>query len=159
MSYVSEIRKIVGHIPLQLPGSGIIVHRDNKEFLLQLRSDHNNYGLLGGGMENGEDFKECAIRELQEEACILANRNDLMLCDVYAGKNHRTVHPNQDIVYHIVVVYKLEYKKCTQLSGQYDSETKALKWFNIEELENLLYQGMIFPNNIPIIRDVLDGRF
>ena len=53
MSYISELRQLVGHRPLQLPGTGVLVWRMNQEdeveILLQLRSDHNKWGLLGGG--------------------------------------------------------------------------------------------------------------
>ena len=72
MSYVSEMRALVGHRPLQLPGTGLIIYRtraDGKtEVLLQTRNDNGKIGLLGGGIELGESYEDCAIREVHEEA-------------------------------------------------------------------------------------------
>ncbi len=154
MSYVSEFSKFVGNITFQHPEIVVIVHRNGIEFLMQLRSDNNKYGLLCGGVQNEEEPKDCVVRELKEKACILTNIHYLNLCNVYDGRQHRTIHANNNIVF----VYKLEYSYCTKLDRQYYNEAKKLNWFTKDEMEHLMYGGMIFPNNIPIIRDILNGK-
>lgn len=40
MSYISEMRKYIGHAPMLLAGATVVVIKDNK-ILLNLRSDTN----------------------------------------------------------------------------------------------------------------------
>ena len=161
MSYVSELRALVGHRPLQLPGTGVIVYRKRKdgktEVLLQTRSDNGEVGLLGGGIELGESYEYCAVRELYEEAGLKVAEEDLQLLKVYCGKDHVTIHPNGDIVYHTVVVYQIPAEKALKdPSVVLSSETKKLAWMTPEELQELLKDSEVyfFHNNIPIIRDI-----
>ena len=108
MSYVSELRSMVGHFPLQLPGTGVVLWRKSVdgeiEVLLQLRQDNDKFGLLGGGIELNETYEECALREVKEESGIEFSIQDLQLRGVYAGPKHITVKPNGDVIHHTVVV-------------------------------------------------------
>lgn len=52
----------VCHIPFIQTGSAIIIRNENKEILLQERTDRNMWGLPGGCQELGEDLRETAIR-------------------------------------------------------------------------------------------------
>lgn len=158
-NYIQAIRKYVGHTPLQVPGTGIIVYKKKRgkvKVLLQLRVDCNKYGLPGGGIELGESYEECAIHELQQETSLIANPKDLKLFKVYAGSKHITKYPNGDIVYHTVVVYKIKYDKCKKGSHKVDElETKALKWMTIPQIKKILRNKEVFPNNIPILEDIV----
>lgn len=162
MAYVSKLRKLVGHMPLQLPGTGLIVFRkvDSKYyFLLQYRSKDNSYGLLGGGIEPLETYRECANRELHEESGLFSQEKNFKLQEVYAGPRHVTVHPNKDVVLHTVVVYTVDYSKCSLDDIKLDQETQYLAWFDLDEIKELLAQNLIFPNNAPILEDLIDGNF
>ena len=158
-NYVQTIRTYVGHTPLQVPGTGVIVYSKEEgelKILLQLRIDFDKYGLPGGGIELGESYEECAVNELQQETALIANPKDLELFNVYAGPKHITKYPNGDIVYHTVVVYKLEYEKCRKANHQVDKlETKALEWMTIPQIKEILSKKMVFPNNIPILEDIV----
>ena len=66
MSYLSELRKIVGHRPLLSAGATVLVIKDGK-ILLNLRSDTETWGVPGGALELGESLEETAYRELKEE--------------------------------------------------------------------------------------------
>lgn len=168
MSYVSELRALVGNRPLQLPGTGIVIWKkvegDEGEILvlLQLRSDHNKYGLIGGGIEIGESYRECARRELYEEAGLKANEDSFELLEVYAGKEHMTTHPNGDVVAHTVVLYGVNYNETIQDSYKVlSSETKSLRWMSLKTIRELLEEAEenFFHNNIPIIRDIVNKFF
>jgi 8-oxo-dGTP pyrophosphatase MutT (NUDIX family) len=167
VSYVSELRQLVGHRPLQLPGTGVVVWRRNSngvEVLIQLRSDHNKWGLLGGGIELGESYEECAIRELEEEAGLTTSKSNLRLMEVYAGPEHVTTHPNGDIVYHTVVVYVVNALDTihTTNSKELSSESSELKWTSLDEVKKLLEEGEeknFFHNNIPIFKDIVNKFF
>lgn len=166
MSYVSEMRALIGHRPLQLPGTGIIVYRtraDGKiEVLLQTRNDNGKIGLLGGGIELGESYEECASRELHEEAGLKISKENLQFVKVYAGKDHVSIYPNGDIVYHTIVVYKIPAEKTEKdESIVLSDETKKLSWMSLEEIQEILKdeEKYCFPNNIPIMRDIVNKFF
>ncbi len=53
MEYYKELRKYVGHRPIILPGSVVIIVNDIGEILLQERND-GSWGLPGGLMNLGE---------------------------------------------------------------------------------------------------------
>lgn len=159
MSYVSDLRKMVGHYPLQLPGTGVVLWRKNTvgevEILLQLRKDNDKFGLLGGGIELGETYEQCALREVKEESGIEFSIQDLQLKGVYAGPNHVTVLPNGDVIHHTVVVYTIYYYG-TMIFESELPETSDLCWFSINQLRKMLQEAteVFFKNNIPIIWDV-----
>lgn len=160
-NYVPYIRQFIGERPIQVPGTGVIVYRTNsnsrqKEILLQLRRDFHKFGLPGGGIEIGENYQECAVNELQQETAYIANKNDLELVNVYAGPKHITRYPNGDIVFHTVVVFKIEVDKCKKAPHSFDrNETARIEWMRIDQIKDLLQDGKVFPNNIPILEDIV----
>ncbi len=159
--YVPYIRKFVGKMPIHVSGTGVIVYRTNsedgqQEVLLQLRKDFNQYGVPGGGIEIGETYQECAVNELLQETAYIADEEDLKLVNVYAGPKHITRYPDGDIVFHTVVVFKIEANKCKKALHKFDeNETKKIEWVTIERLKILLREGKVFPNNIPILEDIV----
>ncbi len=52
MSYISEMRKYIGHAPMAAVGATVVVLKDNK-ILLNLRSDTKTWGIPGGAAELG----------------------------------------------------------------------------------------------------------
>ncbi len=160
-NYVSHIRQFIGGKPIQVPGTGVIVYRKNSndgqlEILLQLRRDFTQYGLPGGGIEIGETYQECAVNELQQETAYIADKDDLELVNVYAGPKHITRYPNGDIVFHTVVVFKVEADKCKKAPHSFDkSETSKIEWVTIDQIKSLLQDCKVFPNNIPILEDIV----
>lgn len=159
-NYVQYVRKFVGKMPIQAPGTGVIVYRTNsngeQEVLLQLRRDFDQYGLPGGGIETGETYQECAVNELLQETAYVANKEDLELVNVYAGPKHVTRYPSGDIVFHTVVVFKVDVSKCKKAPHKFDkNETKKIEWFTIAQIEKLLQEKRVFPNNVPILEDIV----
>lgn len=165
MDYVKQIRELVGHIPLQLPGSNIVIYRrgaEGIELLMQLRTDHAKFGLLGGGINLGETYKQCAVRELREESGIICDPQDLSLIDVYAGIDFVTTHPNKDVVYHTIVLYSLEFEKVTREEGiDISDETIKLEWMSLNRINSLIKEGAekkFFHSHIPIIKEIVNGK-
>ena len=104
MSYVEELRKIVGHRPLILVEAVTIIIDDNK-MLLQKRktTSYGMWGLPGGLMELGESTEETARREVFEETNLTIGK--LKLIDVFSGEGNYIKIPNGDEFYCVTVAY------------------------------------------------------
>ena len=134
MSYVKFLRQYVGHEPILTAGAGMFVFNEKNEVLMQLRTDYNAWGFIGGSMELGESFEETAIRELKEETNL--DVDELELLTVLSGKDTYRVYPNGDQLYDITAVFKV--KKYHGELKVNDDESKEFRWFPIDNLpENL----------------------
>ena len=91
-SYISTIRKYIGHKPLLTVGAWLLVVNEKNEVLMQLRSDFNSWDFPGGTMELGETIEEVARRELKEETNL--ELDDLKVLDVFSGKDTYRKYPN-----------------------------------------------------------------
>ncbi len=134
----------VCHIPFIQTGSAIIIENENKEILLQERTDRNMWGLPGGCQDLGEQLEETAIREAKEETGLNLNKEDLVLIDTLSGNLRKNSYPNGDIVYNNTSLYlvKILTKDTTNMKG--DSETKRLKFFKPTELpDNIMDKDLI----------------
>ncbi len=134
----------INHIPFIQTGSAIIIRNENKQILLQERTDRNMWGLPGGCQDLGEDLRATAVREAYEETGLKLNSDDLILIDTLSGKKRKNSYPNGDIVYNNTSLYLIDISlaDATLLKG--DSETKRLKFFDIEELpDNIMDMDLI----------------
>ena len=132
MSYLSELRKIVGHRPLLSAGATVLVIKDNK-ILLNLRSDTNTWGIPGGGMELGECLEETANRELMEETGLSAEK--MTLLTVLSGKDFYFEYPNGDKLYSVVSLFLAENVNGTLEIT--DDESLKLQYFKFDKLPHL----------------------
>ena len=133
MSYISELRKYVGHQPIINIGATVIVMNEKNEILLNLRSDTGTWGIIGGGMELGESLEQTAARELYEETGLQAERFELL--DVLSGEELYFRYPNGDETYTVIVLYK-----AVGILGRLninDDESRDLKFFSFDYLPKL----------------------
>ena len=133
MSYISELRRHIGHQPIISIGATVIVTNDKNEILLNLRRDTGTWGVIGGGMELGESMEQTAARELWEEAGLKAERFELL--DVLSGEELYFRYPNGDETYTVIVLYK-----ALGISGKLqinDDESRALGFFALDDLPEL----------------------
>lgn len=134
MNYIKSLRQHIGTRPIIAPGSAIIVLNEKNEILLQLRSDTNDWGLPGGGMEIGDSFEETAQKELFEETGLIAQ--ELILVGLASGKELYYKFPHGDEIYNVTAIYKT-----TNVTGtiKKNEESKALKYFSLDKLPILNY--------------------
>jgi 8-oxo-dGTP pyrophosphatase MutT (NUDIX family) len=104
MGYVSELRALVGHRPLLLPGANVLVLDGAGRVLLQRRVDTGEWGVVGGALEPGESSEDAARRELREETGLEAGELDLVGI-VSGGEAGTRVYPNSDVVHAVGAVY------------------------------------------------------
>ncbi|WP_019376613.1 NUDIX hydrolase [Virgibacillus halodenitrificans] len=123
MDYVCEIRKLVGHRPLILTGSVVLILNENNELLLQHRTD-GGWELPGGLMELGESLEDTARREVKEETNLEIEK--LKLLGVFSGEDYYFKVSIGDELYSVTAVYvtrnikgKIEYEPTESYDVQY----------------------------------------
>lgn len=129
MEYYKYLRQYVGHKPIILPGSVVIIVNDLNEILLQKRHS-GNWGLPGGLMDLGESFEEVAKREVFEETGLTVE--NLKLLNVYSGSQYYLKVPNGDELYSATAVYYTR-----DVSGEIKidyRESKDMKYFPADDL-------------------------
>ncbi|MBP5684605.1 MAG: NUDIX domain-containing protein [Bacilli bacterium] len=129
MSYISELRKYVGHAPIMSPGATAIIYSKDKGILFEKRVDDGIWCLPGGALELKESFIEGLTREVKEETNL--DIFDPTFLTVEA--NVYVKYPNDDEVYYTDAVYIV-----TKFSGDIkpDEESSELHWFKLDELPN-----------------------
>ncbi|MDX8367975.1 NUDIX hydrolase [Cytobacillus sp. IB215665] len=133
MEYFKYLRQYVGHRPVILPGSVVIIVNEQNEILLQKRLN-GNWGLPGGLMDLGESFEEVAKREVFEETGLTAE--NLKLLNVYSGSKYYLKVQNGDELYSATAVY---YTKDVSGDLKIDyNESADMKYFTADKLPSKL---------------------
>ena len=146
MSYIMDLRKVVGNRPLLQVGASVIVVDECGRILLQLRSDNNTWGYAGGSVEIDEKVEDTAKRELYKETGLIAKQ--LSLLGVFSGKELHNIYPNGDEVSNIDIVFI-----CKNYEGKLKcqaGEVENLKFFYISDLPD-----NIFKPNVPAIEEYI----
>ena len=127
MSYISELRKLVGHAPIMAVAAMGILWTKETGILLEKRTDTGEWCTPGGAIELGESLETALRREIKEETNLYIS--SFSLFDIHA--NTHMVYPNGDEVYYTDVVYEVN-----GFSGELkpDGESKELRFFPLEEL-------------------------
>lgn len=135
MGYVEEIRRLVGHRPLILCGSCVVIRNEKGELLLQQRVyPEGRWCFPGGLMELGESTLDTARREVLEETALSVG--ELKLIGVYSGPDSLCRAVNGDEWYVVNSAYAaLSYSGRARVN---DAESAALRWFAPEEAPETL---------------------
>lgn len=134
----------ISHIPFIQTGAAIIIRNEKDQILLQERTDRNKWGLPGGCQDLGEDLRNTAVREAYEETGIIINPNEIELIDTLSGSSRKNSYPNGDIVYNNTSLYLADVSMIDESNLKGDSETKKLRFFDLNEVpENLMDRDLI----------------
>lgn len=134
MEYYKFLRQHVGHEPIMLAGSGVIIYKENK-VLLQKRADDKCWGYHGGIVEIGESTEEAVRRELIEEIGVKVGK--LRLFNVYSGKDQWVHYDNGDIVNYVDIVYITDELIGTPQPD--NAEALDCEWFDIDDLPDNIH--------------------
>ncbi len=127
MGYIEDMRNLVGNHPLILIGSHAIILNEKDEVLLQLRTDFNRWGIIGGALEYNETLEDALKREVFEETGLIIKNPELFR--TYSGPDFFQIYPSGDQVHGVLVVYI-----CREFYGELvcnQSESKELRFFHL----------------------------
>lgn len=148
MSYARELRALVGHRPLIIPGAAVLIFDRSDHLLLQLHQDNQQWGLIGGSMEIGESLLETAKREAYEETGLVIDRLDWF--DLFSGQEFIYKLPHGDVVVNVIAVYITRW---FQGEPKIDPEEAiAISFFELDKLPQ-----NISPPDRPVINKYLDS--
>ncbi len=129
MDYIAQLRKYVGHAPLQMLAAAALIVDDKGRLLLLKRCDNGTWGLPGGAVELGEMVESAARREAKEETDL--DLGALELFGIYSGPEFFYRYPNGDEVYNVTIVYLAR-----QWSGELhlNEEHTEYAWFGVDSI-------------------------
>lgn len=146
MSYIRELRELVGHAPILMPTACVLVINEKNQILLEHRRDNDSWGYPGGCMELFEEVEETARREVWEETGLTCGK--MALFALKSGEARHYFYPNGDEVSIIEAVYL-----CRDFTGTLkaqENEVTELQFFGYSRL----------PENLsPMNRDVIDEYY
>lgn len=104
LGYIEEIRALVGHRPLILVGSVVLIVNEDGHILLQHRKyPKGSWGIPGGLMELEESTEDTARREVFEETKL--EIGELKLINIYSGPQNYIKAANGDEFYVVTAAY------------------------------------------------------
>jgi 8-oxo-dGTP pyrophosphatase MutT (NUDIX family) len=125
--FVLELRRLVGHTLLWLPGVTAVIRRGD-EILLVQRSDNHQWTPVTGIVDPGEEPAVCAAREAMEETGVTIRVDRLAMTSV----GDEVVYANGDRAQYLDLTFA-----CTWESGEAhvaDDESVAVRWCPVTEL-------------------------
>ncbi|MDQ6641143.1 MAG: NUDIX domain-containing protein [Actinomycetota bacterium] len=128
--FVVALRERIGTMSLWLPGVTAVVLRDT-EVLLVRRADNGQWTPVTGIIDPGEEPAVAAVREVLEEACVVATAERLVW--VSAGKT--ILHANGDRGQYLDHTFR-----CSWVSGEPavgDDESVDARWFPLDDLPEM----------------------
>jgi ADP-ribose pyrophosphatase YjhB (NUDIX family) len=135
------------------PGACAVIRDARGWILLHQRSDNGFWALPGGGLDLGESYAECCVREVREETGLEVEI--LRLVGIYSNPTENVIrYPDGRANQSASASFE-----CHVTGGQLrlDHESLKLEWFDPEHLlENL--PEPFFPNHLPRLRDALEKR-
>jgi 8-oxo-dGTP pyrophosphatase MutT (NUDIX family) len=128
--FIVEIRKMIGHHEMWLPGITAVVTRGDEVLLVQ-RADNGAWTPITGIPEPGEEPALAAARETLEETGVVVSVDRLASTSAHPG----IVHANGDRASYLDLTFA-----CTYVSGEAhvaDDESRDVRWYARDALPEM----------------------
>ena len=126
--FIVEMRELIGHHPLWLPGVTAVITRGDGHILLVKRSDNGEWTPVTGIVDPGEEPAIAAAREALEEAGVVISVDRLAATTVLP----ELTYANGDRASYLDLTFA-----CTWISGEAyvaDDESTDVRWWPISDL-------------------------
>ena len=137
-SYFKEIKRSLNFIKA---AGGIVVNEENK-YLFIFRN--GKWDLPKGKLEMGENTKEAAVREVEEECGIRIDHCGKKICNTY-----HIYDMNGQGVLKKTSWYRMKAKRQENLIPQIEEGITEVRWLDFAEF------SMVRENTFPLIKDLL----
>ena len=131
--YLRSLRERVGHDLLLLPAISAVIRDNAGRILLARPQGVDQWALIGGGLEPGEEPAEALAREIREELGVDATIGGII--GVYGGRDMFITYPNGDRCAYVTTAYEV------RLTGsEFTLEAEELRgvaWFTSDEVAGL----------------------
>lgn len=119
--YLKSLRERVGTDLLLLPAVSAVIRNDAEEVLLALSQGDDEWALIGGGLEPGEEPAAAILREIREELGVDANVSQII--GAYGGEDLFITYPNGDRCAYVTTAYA-----CQLAPGEFTIEEDELPY-------------------------------
>jgi ADP-ribose pyrophosphatase YjhB (NUDIX family) len=122
--FILELRSMVGHHPLWLPGVTALVVDERDQVLMVQRADNGLWTLPSGIAEPGEEMAHACAREVLEETGVVVQVEELISIQTVGP----VTYPNQDVTSYVDHFFRCRPTGGTAIVG--DDESLAVGWFD-----------------------------
>lgn len=117
--YLRSLRERVGHDLLLVPAVSAVITNIDGHILLARSHGDEQWALIGGGLEPGEEPKEAIEREIREELGLAPIVGEII--GVYGGESMFITYPNGDQCAYVTTAYR-----CSLAAGEFTLEEEEL---------------------------------
>lgn len=131
--YLRSLRERIGHDLLLLPAVSAVIRDDDGRILLARSQGDDQWALIGGGMEPGEEPIDAIAREILEELGVNATVERII--GAYGGEAMFITYPNGDRCAYVTTAYE-----CRLAPGELILEQEELRdaaWFTPADIAAL----------------------
>lgn len=132
--FIADLRSHIGHAPLWLSGVSAVVTDPAGRILLTRRADTDEWAVVSGVLEPGEEPARAVVREIAEETGVSAEVVRLTSVDV----TPMITYPNGDQTTYLDVCFLVRHLEGEPRVG--DDENTAVAWFSPDDLPEPLAQ-------------------
>lgn len=137
--YLKSLRSRIGNDLLLLPAVSAVIRNDAGEVLLALSHGDEEWALIGGGLEPGEEPASAVLREIREELGVEARISQIV--GAYGGEDMFITYPNGDRCAYVTTAYA-----CQLVSETFtieEDELREVAWFTPADMSRLETQPFV----------------
>lgn len=140
-AYLTSLRERIGHELVLLPAVSAVIRDGRGRILLAQSQGDEQWALIGGGLEPGEEPTFAIAREIREELGVEATVGRIV--GVYGGEKMFITYPNGDRCAHVTAAY--ECRLDSDALTLEEEELANVAWFAPEDIPGLNTQPYVSP--------------